>query len=54
MYVSFLMITDELLMDNLVSLVLYICPEQDGLNHVTDLQQLTLAEIKLGKYFYQL
>lgn len=41
-------------MDNLVSFVLYVCPEQDELNHVTDLQQLTFAEIKLGRYFYHL
>lgn len=41
-------------MDNLVSLVLYVCPEEDELNHVTDWQQFTFAEIKLGRYLYQL
>lgn len=41
-------------MDNLVSLVLCICSEQDELNHGTDLQQLTFAEVKLGRYLYHL
>lgn len=38
-----------MLLNNLVSLVLYIRPEQPELNHVTDVQQLPFAEIKWGR-----
>lgn len=51
---SFLVITDmDLFGDNLFSLVLYMCPEQNELKCVTQTCSSSLLP-KLGRYLYQL